>query len=263
MMKRPSPSLAISLLALFVALGGAGIAANGGPLLLGRINGATVETMLVAPIGTPAFRVQNTNAGPNATALNLIVAAGKPPMKVNSAGLVQLLNADRLDGRHANEVLRVARAGLDESGTGLVPTDKVTVTLNVPSTGFVLVTGTTNVVTTDSTCNPCYLHQRLRDPDGNFSLINFTSVGNGTLNITRSIATNTWVFPVTGPGSRTFGLQAAATDPDVGLENATITALFVPFGPTGDLTGITAVSSASEAPRLGRMQRDGTRQVLH
>jgi len=258
MPKRLSSAHTIALLALFISLGGAGYSATGGNFILGRTNAASTVTALTAPLNGRAFQINNTSAGANATALGLVVAAGKPPMYVSSAALVARLNADLLDNRHANGFLRVARNGVNDTGTGATLTDKVTVTLDAPTAGFVLVTGTSNILTGDSGCTPCYWHQRLRDGSGNVSTVNFTSVGFNA----RAIATNVWVFPVTA-GSQTFGLEAAGVLGTVGLENPTITALFVPFGPTGTVAGISTVSSASEAARLGRVQRDGTRRVLN
>src|SRR5689334_11160776 len=106
-MKRPSPSIVISLFSLVVALGGAGLAANGGPLLLGQTNTATNATVLSASVPNQALRVANFYTGSGATALELLVADGKPPMIVDSIERVEKLNADFLDGRHASQLVRV------------------------------------------------------------------------------------------------------------------------------------------------------------
>ena len=49
MFRRPSPAIVISLLALFIALGGAGYSATGGNFILGRSNSASSQSALVAP----------------------------------------------------------------------------------------------------------------------------------------------------------------------------------------------------------------------
>lgn len=257
MLKRISSAHTIALLALFISLGGAGYSATGGNFILGRTNTASTVTALVTPLNGRALQINNTSTAANATALGLVVAAGKPPLFVNSTGHVVRLNADLLDSRHANGLLRVARNEVNDTGTGATLTDKVAVTLDAPTAGFVLVTGTSNIYTGDTGCVPCYWHQRLRDGSGNVSTVNFTGVRFND----RAIATSVWVFPVTA-GSQTFGLQADDVIGTVGLENPSITALFVPFGPTGTLAGI-EVSSASESSRLGRLRRDGTRRVLN
>jgi hypothetical protein len=114
---RPSPSLVISCLALFIALGSAGYAATGGNFILGQANTATSQTSLSAGIANKALQVTNMNTGAGATALGLSVAGGKPPFTVNSGTKVANLNADRLDGADSSGFLRIATAaGGDLSG---------------------------------------------------------------------------------------------------------------------------------------------------
>ena len=98
MLKHQSPSLAISLLALFVALGGVGYSATGGNFLLGKTNTATTQTRLVAPLGAAAFRVDNDSTLSTATGIRIVTNAARPPLIVNSSAKVANLNADLLDG---------------------------------------------------------------------------------------------------------------------------------------------------------------------
>ena len=61
-MRKPSPSMIVASVALFVALSGAGIAANGGDFLLGRANTASLNTSLSASVaGGKALQVTNNN----------------------------------------------------------------------------------------------------------------------------------------------------------------------------------------------------------
>ncbi len=83
-MRRPSPSLVISILALVVASSGTAYAATGGTFILGTSNTADAPTSL-------------TN--PNGTALRLTAKADTPPLAVNSQKLVANLNAAKLAGR--------------------------------------------------------------------------------------------------------------------------------------------------------------------
>ena len=103
-----SPSMAVSLLALFVALGGVGIAATGGNFILGVPNTATSPTELSASgsASTSALKVTNTNTVTGSTALELNVPTGKTPMKVNSKTKVANLNADSLDGLESTSWVR-------------------------------------------------------------------------------------------------------------------------------------------------------------
>jgi hypothetical protein len=98
--QKPSAAMIVGLVGLFVGLSGVGIAANGQSLILGKAdNSATLKTGLSAPIDDRALQVTNTNTGTSATALGLKVAAGHPPLFVNSeAGKATNLNADKLDG---------------------------------------------------------------------------------------------------------------------------------------------------------------------
>jgi hypothetical protein len=99
-MRKPSPSMIVALVALFVALSGVGVAANGGNFILGHANNATLNTSLSAPVvGGKALQVTNNNTSNAAsTALGLNVASGHAPFTVNSGVKVASLNADMVDG---------------------------------------------------------------------------------------------------------------------------------------------------------------------
>jgi hypothetical protein len=104
----PSPSLVVSITALVVALGGAGYSATGGNFILGQANSASTQTALSASLNGRALQLTNTNAGGNAAALGLNVAAGHPPLSVNSAVKVANLNADKLDGLNSTQFPRTS-----------------------------------------------------------------------------------------------------------------------------------------------------------
>jgi hypothetical protein len=104
--RRPSASLVISTIALFVSLGGAGYAATGGNFILGQTNTATTPSLLAAPVSGKTLRLRNTDTTAGATALGLEVASGHPPFAVDSNVKVAGLNADLLDGRDSGAFLR-------------------------------------------------------------------------------------------------------------------------------------------------------------
>jgi hypothetical protein len=100
--RRPSPSLVISLLALFLALTGWGYAATGGRLILGRSNTAGKTTTLKAKKGPAAsFKVKR----------------GTAPFKVSSGRKVAKLNADKLDG--------VSSSGFYRAGSKVADSDRL------------------------------------------------------------------------------------------------------------------------------------------
>lgn len=103
---RPSPSMCVSMLALCIALGGAGVAATGGNFILGRDNTATSRSTLTASVpGVSTLWAINNSTAAGSSALALNVAAGNPPMKVNSTVKVVNFHADLLDGYEANAFL--------------------------------------------------------------------------------------------------------------------------------------------------------------
>jgi hypothetical protein len=68
--KRPSPALVIALLALFVSLGGLGVAATGGNFILGQANTANNQTSLSGTVNSNAqLRAQNASTTSNAYGL--------------------------------------------------------------------------------------------------------------------------------------------------------------------------------------------------
>jgi hypothetical protein len=98
-MRKPSPAFVLALAALFVALGGVGVAATGGNFILGKPNSATSKTSLAAGINDRALLITNSNTGSLASALSLSVAPNHPPLVVSSgAGKATNLDADKLDG---------------------------------------------------------------------------------------------------------------------------------------------------------------------
>jgi hypothetical protein len=106
-MRKPSPAMLVALAALFVALGGVGIAADGQSLILGKSdNSAAHKTGLTAPVNDKALQLTNTSTGTSATALGLTVASGHAPFTVNSQTRVANLNADKLDGVDSGGFLR-------------------------------------------------------------------------------------------------------------------------------------------------------------
>jgi hypothetical protein len=136
-MRAPSPSMIVALLALFVALGGVGVAATGDNFILGQANSAdqttglgvsTLPSSSTCPSPCPALKVADSSTAANAGGLLVSTkGAGAPaaqivnngsgpavrmfvnggaPFTVNSATKVGNLNADKLDGLDSTGFLR-------------------------------------------------------------------------------------------------------------------------------------------------------------
>jgi hypothetical protein len=89
------------MLALVFGIASTALGANGGNFILGSLNNtATAITKLTGTVGGgPALQVSNPSTATGSTALDLQVATGKAPMKVNRTTKVSNLNADKLDGK--------------------------------------------------------------------------------------------------------------------------------------------------------------------
>jgi len=122
-MRKPSTATIIATVALFVALGGAGMAATGGSFILGQPNTATTNTSLSAPVaGGKTLQVTNNDTSNAAsTALGLTVASGHAPFTVNTGIKVTNLNADKLDGIDSTGFLSKTGTAVDSSKLGGQP----------------------------------------------------------------------------------------------------------------------------------------------
>jgi hypothetical protein len=91
------------VLALILGVASAALSATGGNFVLGKANEATSVSKLTATIAGPALTLVNQSTDAAATALNINVASGKAPMRVNAAaGTATNLSADELDGKDSS-----------------------------------------------------------------------------------------------------------------------------------------------------------------
>src|ERR671912_1764818 len=98
------------MLGLIFGVATSAFGANGGNFILGSLNNtATAITKLTGTVGGgPALQVSNPSTVTGSTALDLQVATGKAPMKVNRTTKVANLNSDQVDGKSANALSHVA-----------------------------------------------------------------------------------------------------------------------------------------------------------
>jgi hypothetical protein len=93
---RLSPATVIALIALFVALGGVGVAATGGNFILGQSNTAGATTALKSGV-TTGPTLDLANIGGRAAA-RFTSDSNVQPFTVSNSTKIGNLNADRLDG---------------------------------------------------------------------------------------------------------------------------------------------------------------------
>ena len=100
------------VMALVIGLASTAWSATGGNFVLGKANVATTVSKLTASIAGPALTLVNRSTDAAATALNVSVAEGKAPIKVNAAaGTATGLSADELDGMDSAAYQRRVSAG--------------------------------------------------------------------------------------------------------------------------------------------------------
>jgi hypothetical protein len=115
------------MLAVVLGVATTALGATGGNFILGKANSATTMSKLAASIARPTLQLVNKSTETAATALNLSVASGKAPLKVNaSAGTATNLSADKLDGKDSSEFASYTRTVIvsptgtpSENGTAL------------------------------------------------------------------------------------------------------------------------------------------------
>ncbi len=108
------------MLALVFGVATTAIGATGGNFILGKANGATSVSKLTASIAGPALTLVNQSTEAAATALNINVASGKAPLKVNAAaGTATNLSADELDGKDSSAFYAAGSKVADSSHADL------------------------------------------------------------------------------------------------------------------------------------------------
>jgi len=121
------------------------VAAVGDALKLGQANTANQVTDLSGSAAAGNLRLTNNLAG--APALNLKVTSGSAPFKVDSGAWVRWLNADRLDGRDADQLRAISSQCQNDS----IPAGSnwtCTMTITIPRAGYLLMSGSVDIYET-------------------------------------------------------------------------------------------------------------------
>ncbi len=147
-------------------------------------------------------------------------------------------NADKVDDKHAGDLLRVARGSLPY-GVALssAPRTITSVDMTAPGPGYVLVSATMDITYLSGGTCPCmvryYVAEGSSESNGGLWQHQLIQPASGFAQ-NHPVATQ-WVFPVDGAGARTYTLRAQqfSGTGEIFAGVATITALYVPFGANG------------------------------
>jgi hypothetical protein len=235
------------VLALLFGVASTALGANGGNFILGSLNNtATAITKLTGTVGGgPALQVSNPSTATGSTALDLQVATGKAPMKVNRTTKVTNLNSDQVDGKSAANLIRVASfSGESPLTTGIGGT-VATTTINAPSPGFLVIdAGVENWNFVASGVVRCHIRVDNVFAHGSQRFIEHNVAGG---NRDENCSTNT-VVPVPA-GTHTVDLLGTADSSGTNWGETALSAIYVPFNGTGASPSSAAVSAAQEEPQ--------------
>ena len=245
---------AAAVMVTTVALAGTGV---GGVFNLGQTNTVNATSTLSGTTAAAQLAVTNGSTASAATGIKVTTQPFRPPFVVNRTARNVNLNADYVDGFHANGLARVAQVTGNRTVTvGVEYADFATVTIVAPVKGFVTLDASIlgEAIFPTNPCTNCYLGARVRDNVADtYSRQVVGDLGAGGLK-SLNLA---WVFPVTA-GTRTFTLQAGYADNTESgraalFSNAQITAEYVPFGYNG--------GTALEAPQSASSSREGATET--
>ena len=213
------------------AMAGTGI---GAIFNLGKTNTVNAASTLKGATSASGRNLQLTNTGAG-SGLGITVGAGKAPIKVNAAaGTAANLSADRLDGKHANQLLRAAVAST--GATTAIPAAPAFVTygpalsITAPAAGFVVINANVSLQNVGCTAG-CEAYLRVRHINsGDLSLYS----NGGLFGQPYTTVGSSYVFPVSA-GVNTFDLRLQRATGNGTLNGwwGQMNAIYVPFGHTG------------------------------
>ncbi len=223
--------LAIMLALVFgvatTALAGTGIGAT---FNLGQANTVNAISKLVGSVAGPSLQIDNNSTNANATALDLQVEAGKAPMKVSAtAGKATNLNADKVDGKDANQLVRVASFGGQSPLNG--PIGTVATTINAPAPGFLVIAASSDLRNGfESDIAHCFIEVNNEPTDGSDRFMELNAQ-QGNVNRDEDCSTNT-VEPVAA-GTHTVELVGGGNASATNWGDTSLWAIYVPFDGAG------------------------------
>ena len=177
--------------------------------------------------GNSPATLKLVNTRPNEEALRLHVKPGSPPMWVSSTAKVPRLNADRLDGNHANALIRADACGKDD---GLHSADfSCSMTITAPDRGYLIMSGSVDVWRSD--------------PGADLMHCKFTLNGENVIGSTRAMDNRmpgnqeancaTDASEVVAAGTHTIVMHMVSVNSPTRVAEVGAWVLYVPFGGNG------------------------------
>jgi hypothetical protein len=243
-------AVTIIVLAATTASAGSGVGAS---FSLGQTNTVNEKSTLTGAKGGAMLDIVNTSTQAGSVPLKLEAAIGKPPMVVNSSVKVVNLNADKIDGFHANGLGRVQSSSNDTLSSSSSTDTELSVTITAPANGFVRLDG--RIIAYDgfenSYCTSCYAIVRLiNDVSGVESPMSFASLGTaGAAHSTAAEIPVNWLVPVTA-GAHSYSIRTAKVILDgtgFTFYNPYLIAQFIPFNGSGTQASVVAASGMNPA----------------
>ncbi len=201
----------------------------GDTMRLGRSNIVDANTALR---GNTASNLVLRNSG-DGVPLNLLTNGnGRPPMKVDSRRLVRNLNADQLDFRDADELIRAAH---DSTGNALDASGNLlTATITAPSPGILVMSGSINATGTAEILYTCEMRLDADQIPHTVRTAVVSDAGEGhTRNNEEDCSTDGTAVVDAG----TYEVHFATSNVSIGLtfDDAAMWVIWVPFDGAGDI----------------------------
>ena len=219
--------------ALFVTAGPAVAGSVGDPFRLGEPNTVNAQSKLRGSVGSSNLLITNTGAG---VPLDLRTKGnGEPPLIVDSKKRVVRLNADRLDTRHAHELIRVA----GDFSTSLpdppiVDQDLLTTTIEAPKAGILVMNGSLDSRAFGDANDPfnCEFNVDGSYVQGSFRSVKPAQSGTDDLADEEDCATTGWLVVDAGEYEVSFTVSGAS-DPQVSFQEGSMWVMWIGFDGEG------------------------------
>jgi hypothetical protein len=209
-------------------------AAQGDPVRAGQLTKSGGHVTRLKGKGNPTLRLINKNNNP---ALEIRVESDTAPMQINSSVLVDNLNADRLDNRHANTMIRVAGDYSSNLPDGtILDQDVLAATITAPTAGFLVMTGSSDSWTANTSTDTFECSFEVNNSTVTGSVRQTRPSETSTYSLADQDDCTTHGFATVGAGTYTVAYNiSSANDADLRFDEGSMFVIYIPFGATGDV----------------------------